>query len=49
MLELVRIIQQRELNLRGRKVEQVKVLWDHNDDTSATWEDIGAMKVSHPH
>ena len=48
MLDPVQIVQQRELNLRGRKVEQVKVLWDHNDDTSATWEDTGAMKVSHP-
>lgn len=48
MLEPVRIIQQKELNLRGRKVDQVKVLWDLNDDSSATWEDTGAMKASHP-
>ena len=48
MLEPVRIIQQRELNLRGRKVDQVKVLWDLNDDSSTTWEDTGAMKASHP-
>ena len=48
MLEPVPILQQRELNLRGRKVEQVKVLWDHNDDTSVTWENIGTMKASHP-
>ena len=48
MLEPMQIIQRRELNLRGHKVEQVKVLWDHNDDTSATWEDAGAMKPSHP-
>ena len=48
MLEPVQIIQQRELNLKGHKVEQVKVLWDHNDDTSATWENTGTMKASHP-
>ena len=48
MLEPIQIIQKRELNLRGCKVEQVKVLWDHNDDTSATWEDTKTMKTSHP-
>lgn len=48
MLEPVRIIQQRELNLRDRKVDQVKVLWDLNDISTATWEDREVMKASHP-
>lgn len=45
MMEPVHIVQQRELNLKGRKVEQVKVLWDHNYDTFATWEDAREMKA----
>ena len=49
MLEPVRIIQQRELNLRGRKVDQVKVLWDLHDISSAIWEDTEVMKASHLH
>ena len=39
MLEPVQITQSRTMSLREREIRQVKVLWDPNDETSATWED----------
>ena len=48
MLEPVQITQSRTLNLRGRGIRQVKVLWDPDDDTSATWEDTEMMRTAHP-
>ena len=49
LLEPVLIMQNRTLNLRGREIRQVKVLWDPNDETSATWEDSEKMRTAHPH
>ena len=49
MLELVQITQSRTMSLRGREIRQVKVLWDPNDETSATWEDADLMRVAHPY
>ena len=48
MLEPVQITQSRTLSLRGREIRQVKVLWDPNDETSATWEDTEMMRAAHP-
>jgi hypothetical protein len=36
ILEPVLITQSRTMKLRGRELRQVKVLWDPNDDLSAT-------------
>ena len=49
MLEPVQIMQSRTMSLRGREIRQVKVLWDPNDETSATWEDTEIMRAAHPH
>ena len=49
MLEPVQIMQSRTMSLRGREIRQVKVLWDPNDETSATWENADSMRTSHPH
>jgi hypothetical protein len=48
-MELVQIMQSRTMSLIGREIRQVKVLWDPNDETSATWEDTEMMKAPHPH
>lgn len=42
-MEPVCILQYRDLTLRGRTIEQVRVLWDPSDESSSTWED--AMKM----
>ena len=49
MLEPVLITQNRTMKLRAREIRQVKVLWDPNDETSATWEDTELMRTAHPH
>ena len=49
MLEPIQIMQSRTLSLRGREIRQVKVLWDPNLETSATWEDADAMREAHLH
>ena len=48
MLEPVQITQRRTMSLRGREIRQVKVLWDPNDETSATWEGTEMMRAVHP-
>ena len=49
MLEPIQIMQSRTMSLRGREIRQVKVLWDPNDETSATWEDTILMRAMHPY
>ena len=48
-LEPVRILEQRELTLRGRTIEQVRVQWDPTDDFSATWEDASRLRDLYPY
>ncbi|XP_057812682.1 uncharacterized protein LOC131026757 [Cryptomeria japonica] len=48
-LELVHILQQWTLTLRGHTKEEVRVQWDRNDETSATWEDFGRLRASYPY
>jgi hypothetical protein len=48
-LEPVRILQQRTLTLRGRTIEQARVQWDPNDDSSATWEDADRLRDAYPY
>lgn len=48
-LEPVCILEQRELTLRGRTIEQVRVQWDPTDDTSTTWEDASGLRDSYPY
>ena len=48
-LEPVRILEQRELTLRGRTIEQVRVQWDPTDDSSATWEDATKLSELYPY
>lgn len=43
-METVRILQHWDLTLRGCTIDQVRVLWDPNDETSATWEDAAKMR-----
>ena len=48
-LEPVCILQHRELTLRGRTVEQVRVQWNPADDTVATWEDAFGLRDLYPY
>ncbi len=48
-LEPIRILEQRELTLRGRTIEQVRVQWDPIDDSSATWEDATRLQDLYPY
>lgn len=43
-LESVCILEQRELTLRGRTIEQVRVQWDPTYDSLATWEDASILR-----
>ena len=42
-LEPIHILEQLELTLRGRTIEQVRVQWDPTNDSSATWEDASRL------
>ena len=48
-LEQVCIVEQRELTLRGRTIEQVRVQWDPIDDSSTTWEDASRLRDLYPY
>lgn len=48
-MEPVRILQHREMSLRGWTIEQVRVQWDPIDDSSTTWEDAVQMRELYPH
>ncbi|XP_059068935.1 uncharacterized protein LOC131859336 [Cryptomeria japonica] len=48
-LEPICILQQWTLTLRGCTIEQERVQWDPNDETSATWEDLGSLRDTYPY
>lgn len=48
-METMCILQHREMSLRGRGVEQVRVQCDPIDDFSTTWEDAVWMRELYPY
>ncbi|XP_059067629.1 uncharacterized protein LOC131858412 [Cryptomeria japonica] len=48
-MEPVRILQHKEMSLRGQSIEQVRVQWDLIDDSSATWDDAVWMRELYPY
>ena len=48
LVELLRILDRREIELRKRVVAQVKVQWKHFGPDEATWEDENFIQEVYP-
>ena len=49
MVEPIRILDQRTLQLRRQLLDQVKFQWDNYSPSSTTWEDAEEMRHRFPY